>query len=82
MFLTDPNMEQHLKIVFVVILFSLVKVNASPFELTENYINNFKKGLGDLKDISTNYKYEQLDLLNGEENKTEATPGKFLIKII
>lgn len=63
------------KTLLVAIFNLFITVKASPFELTDAYIANFKAGIDDLKGLSHSYNYLQTDYGSDAENGTETVTG-------
>lgn len=50
-------------------------VQASPFELTEQYVEEFSKGVQDLKKVAADYKFEEGSFDPAAYNETDALKG-------
>lgn len=50
-------------------------INASPFELTEQYVEEFNKGIQDLRKVAANYNFEEGKFDPALYNETEALKG-------
>lgn len=51
-------------------------INASPFELTEQYVEEFRKGIQDLKKIAANYQFEEGKFDSSLYNETESLKSR------
>lgn len=51
--------------------------HASPFELTEQYVEEFNKGIQDLKKVAADYKFEEGKFDPALYNETDALKGTF-----
>lgn len=58
----------------------LATVSASPFDLTEQYVEEFAKGIDDLRKIAADYKFEEASFDPEQYNETDALKGWWLKK--
>lgn len=70
-------MERNLKITLAAILSLFTTIKASPFELTDAYIANFRTGLDELKSLSHSYKYEEINSVPLAENTSDIITGQY-----
>lgn len=58
-----------------IVLMVAHSVRASPFELTEQYVEEFSKGIQDLRKIAADYKFEEGKFDPALYNETDALKG-------
>lgn len=70
----------HLRWIIPLVLI-VQRSTASPFVLTEQYVEDFKKGIDDLKKVSNEYKFEEGRFDPALYNETESLKGtKYILK--
>lgn len=68
-------MKTALRNIFTIFISIFVSIQASPFDLTDAYVNTFKAGLDDLHGLSHSYVYQEPNL-SITENETEIATGE------
>lgn len=65
----------HLRWILPLVLM-VQRSTASPFVLTEQYVEDFKKGIDDLKKVANEYKFEEGRFDPALYNETESLKGR------